>query len=94
MNQCLAMVKTALDQRRSGLDVPVPWTKFSLINAFNTWKRSEAAGRVIAVDNSGVATVTVTGLRWRHEVSAQVFEEAAVDLGQGLKGFTDSRTGA
>jgi putative transposase len=37
-NQCLAMVKTALTQRKTDPDTDVPWTGFDLINAFNTWK--------------------------------------------------------
>jgi putative transposase len=55
-----------------------------LISAFNRWKTSESAGRVFVVDPDGTATKEVTGLSWRKEVSAQVFEEAAVDLGRGL----------
>jgi putative transposase len=35
----------------------------------------------------------VTGLSWRREVCQQVFEEAAVDLGAGLKAWSDSRCG-
>lgn len=72
--------------------VRVPWTGFDLINAFNTWKRSQAAGRRFLVDGEGRARVEVTGLVWRGQVVAQVFEEAAVDLGRGLKAATDSRT--
>jgi putative transposase len=34
-----------------------------------------------------------TGLAWRGEVCQQVFEEAAVDLGKGLKSWSDSRRG-
>jgi len=93
-NQCLRIVTTALDRRRRDPAVQVPWTRFSLINGFNSWKRSEAAGRTFTVDTVGVATVSVTGLSWRGEVSAQVFEEAAVDLADGLKAFTESRAGA
>jgi putative transposase len=78
-------------------DVPgrvrVPWTGFDLINAFNTWKRSEAAGRRFVVDTTGQARAEVTGLVWQDRVLAQVFEEAVVDLGRGLKASTDSRTG-
>ena len=74
--------------------VRVPWTGFDLINAFNAWKRSEAAGRRFLVDARGQARVEVTGLVWRDQVLAQVFEEAAVDLGRGLKAATDSRTGS
>jgi hypothetical protein len=41
----------------------VPWTGFDLINAFNSWKKTEAAGRVFTVDTAGVAEWVVTG--WR-----------------------------
>lgn len=92
-NTCLRLVKTALAARQADEAAKVPWTGFDLINAINSWKRSEAAGRVIAVDSAGDAEVAVTGLRWRSEVSAQVFEEAAVDLGKALAGFSDSRKG-
>jgi putative transposase len=92
-NQCLGMVKTALTQRRTNQDIHVPWTGFDLINAFNTWKKTEDAGRVFIVDSDGVAETVVTGLAWRTEVCQQVFEEAAVDLGAGLKSWSDSRSG-
>ncbi|HEY9305381.1 MAG TPA: RNA-guided endonuclease TnpB family protein [Mycobacterium sp.] len=92
-NQCLRMVKTALTHRKSDPGVQVPWTGFDLINAFNAWKKTEAAGRIFAVDADGVADVMVTGLWWRGEVCQQVFEEAAVDLGNGLKSWSDSRSG-
>ena len=78
-----------VDQARDG----VPWSRFSLINAFNQWKRSEAAGRRFLVSSDGVAEVEVTGLAWRDEVSAEVFEEGAVDVGRGLAAWTDSRSG-
>jgi putative transposase len=77
----LQMVKTALTQRKSNPDIHVPWTGFDLINAFNAWKRSANAGRIFAVGSDGVAEVVATGLSWRREVSAQAFEEAAVDCG-------------
>ncbi|WP_156160573.1 RNA-guided endonuclease TnpB family protein [Demequina soli] len=73
--------------------VKVPWTGFDLINAFNAWKKTADAGRRFVVDSSGVAELEVTGLAWRSEVSAQVFEEAVVDLGRALKAWTDSRRG-
>jgi putative transposase len=92
-NQCLRMVKTALSERRTNLSIEVPWTGFDLINGFNTWKKTEAAGRILAVDSHGVGEVVVTGLGWRHEVCQQVFEEAAVDLGKALKAWSDSRSG-
>lgn len=44
-NQCLRMVKAGLTQHRHDPDIVVPWTGFDLINAFNGWKRTEAAGR-------------------------------------------------
>jgi putative transposase len=74
-------------------DVEIPWTGFDLINAFNGWKKTDAAGRVFAVDDDGVAEIVVTGLAWRRQVCQQVFEEAAVDLGKGLKSWSDSRSG-
>ncbi len=92
-NQCLGMVKTALTQRKTDLDTGVPWSGFDLINAFNEWKKTEAAGRVFAVDTHGVAEAVVTGLAWRHQVCQQVFEEAAVDCGRALKAWSDSRSG-
>ncbi len=91
-NQCLAMVKTALTKRRTDLDADVPWSRFDLINRFNAWKKTEDAGRVFRVGGDGTADVVVTGLRWRTEVCQQVFEEAAVDVGKGLKAWSDSRS--
>ncbi len=88
-----------LDARRASKDTAVddvarvPWTGFDLINAFNAWKRSADAGRRFVIDSAGEADVEVTGLAWRAEVSAQVFEEAVVDLGKALKAWTDSRRG-
>jgi putative transposase len=92
-NQCLGMVKTALTQRKTDPDVDVPWTGFDLINTFNGWKKTQDAGRVFTVDTTGEAQIIVTGLPWRAEVCQQVFEEAAVDLGNGLKSWSDSRSG-
>ena len=71
----------------------MPWTGFDLINAFNRWKKTEDAGRVFTVATDGAAEVVVTGLPWRSEVCQQVFEEACVDLGKGLKAWSDSRSG-
>ena len=92
-NQCLRMVKTALTQRETDPDTPVPWTGFDLINTFNGWKKSEDAGRVFTVDGDGVAETVVTGLPWRAAVCQQVFEEGAVDCGRALAAWLDSRTG-
>jgi putative transposase len=86
-------VKTALTQRQTDPDMKVPWSGFDLINAFNAWKTTEHAGRVIAVDSAGVAEIQVTGLAWRTQVCQQVFEEAAVDCGRALASWSDSRTG-
>jgi putative transposase len=72
----------------------VPRTGFDLINAFNAWKVSAAAGRRLVVDPDGTTEIEVTGLVWRNQVLAQVFEEAVVDLGRALKACNDSRTGA
>jgi putative transposase len=92
-NQCLRLHL----QSRAGQDVDasivVPWTGFDFINLFNTWKTTEQAGRTIAVDRVGNATVKATGLAWRTEVCQQVFEEAAVDLAKALKAWTNSRRG-
>ena len=67
---------------------------FDLINAFNAWKKTEDAGRVFVVAADGTSTKRVTGLAWRHEVSAQVFEEAAVDLGRALAAYSQPRSGS
>jgi putative transposase len=92
-NQCLRMVKTALTLRKSDPSTDVPWTGFDLINTFNAWKKTKDAGRVFTVDTEGTIGTVVTGLAWRAEVCQQVFEEAAVDLGTGLKAWSDSRCG-
>jgi putative transposase len=89
-NQCLRLVIEALAAKRAEPQVKVPWSGFDLINAFNAWKGSEAAGRVFVAAPDGTITKQVTGLRWRHEVSAQVFEEAAVDLGRALSAYSDN----
>jgi putative transposase len=93
-NRCLEAVKDKLDERRAHPDVEVPWSGYSLINYWNSWKRSEDAGRVFAVDSSGRAELVDAGLSWRKEVCAQVFEEAAVDLGRALGAFSASKKGA
>lgn len=83
-NQSLQLVTDALAARKADPSVRVPWSGFDLINAFNRWKASEDAGRVFVVAPDGTTAKQVTGLAWRRQVSAQVFEEAAVDLGRGL----------
>jgi IS605 OrfB family transposase len=93
-NVSLRLVKDSLTARHRDPGVKVPWSGFDLINQFNAWKKTEAAGRVVAVNPAGVAEVQVTGLAWRVEVCQQVFEEAAVDLGRALAAFTASRRSA
>jgi putative transposase len=92
-NQCLRMMKSALTHRKADADTEVPWTGFDLINAFNAWKKTEAAGRVFTIDTPGEVEIVVTGLPWRSEVCQQVFEEAAVDCGRALAAWSDSRSG-
>jgi putative transposase len=96
-NQCLRLVTDAVAAKQADPSVKVPWSGFDLINAFNAWKRSEHAGRVFVVAPDGTVTKQVTGLAWRREVSAQVFEEAAVDCSRALAAYwkakTDRRTG-
>ena len=92
-NQCLRMVKDALSAPTNASDKVVPWSGFDLINAFNTWKKTDAAGRTFAVDTDGVVEIRITGLAWRTEVCQQVFEEAAVDCGRALAAWADSRMG-
>jgi putative transposase len=92
-NQCLQLVADALAARRTDSQARVPWSGFDLINAFNAWKRSEAAGHILVVGSDGVITKQATGLAWRHEVSAQVLEEAAVDLGRALAAYHQARNG-
>ena len=92
-NQCLRMVKDALSAPTSASGKVVPWSGFDLINAFNRWKTTDAAGRTFAVDADGVIEIRVTGLAWRTEVCQRVFEEAAVDCGRALAAWADSRAG-
>ena len=84
-NVGVGFVQQALEAKNADSSVKVPWSSFDLINAFNRWKLSPAAG----VDALGRP-----GLPWRGEVSAQVFEEAMVDLGHGLRAFSDAKKAA
>ena len=92
-NECRRAVVAALAAKRIDPATAVPWSGFSLINWFNTWKKSEAEGRCFAVDAQGCAELVDVGLSWRAEVCAQVFEEAAVDLGRALAAFSASKKG-
>jgi putative transposase len=90
-NQSLRLVTDALAAAETDLSATVPWSGFDLINAFNRWKTSESAGRMFLVAPDGTTTKQVTGLSWRTEVSAQVFEEAAVDLGRALARYAETK---
>jgi putative transposase len=92
-NQSLRLVLDGLEAKRAGTQVLVPWSGFDLINGFNAWKQSRAAGRIFVAASDGTVTEQVTGLAWRQAVSAQVFEEAAVDLGRALAAYPDAKTG-
>jgi putative transposase len=92
-NQCLTFVTDGLAARRMDPLVRVPWSGYDLINEFNAWKRGEDAGRLFVVARDGTISKQVTGLAWRHRVSAQVFEEAAVDLGRALAAYWRTRNG-
>src|SRR4029450_6145782 len=91
-NQCLRTVTDALQARKRDPRVKVPWSGFDLINSFNAWKKSEDAGRVFIAAPDGTIVNQVTGLCWRQEVSAQVFEEAALDLGHARAAYGGART--
>jgi putative transposase len=92
-NQCLRLVTDALAAKRIDPQVRVPWSIFDLIKAFNAWKKTEEAGRLFVVASDGTTIKQVTGLGWRHAVSAQVFEEAAVDLGRALSAYSNAKAG-
>jgi putative transposase len=92
-NQCLRLVTDALQKKAGDPTIAVPWSGFDLSNTFNAWQRSEAAGRSFLAAPDGIITKQATGLVWRHEVSAQVFEEAAVDLGRALAAYEQGRAG-
>jgi putative transposase len=92
-NQCLQFVTDALTARRVDPSVRVPSSRYDLINAFNAWKRREDAGRLFVVAPDGTTSKQTTGLAWRHKISAQVFEEAAVDLGRSLSSYWRAQSG-
>jgi len=92
-NQCLRLVLAALEAKRANPQIQVPWSGYDLINGFNAWKHSAAAGRIFVVASDGTVTERATGLAWRQWVPAQVFAEAAVDLGRALAAYRDTRTG-
>jgi putative transposase len=89
--QSLRLVTDALAAVETDLSATVPCSGSALINAFNHWKTSESAGRMFMVAPDGTTTKQVTGLSWRTEVSAQVFEDAAVDLGRALARYAEMK---
>jgi putative transposase len=93
-NQSLQLMTAALASRRTDPSVVVPRSRFDLINACNAWKKTEEAGRIFVVAPDTTVTKVVTGLAWRHEVAAQVFEEAAVDLSRALDAYLQARAGS
>jgi putative transposase len=60
-NQCLALVKQALDARVVDESVLVPWSGFDLINAFNGWLRREALVVRVAVRDRHHPAVVAAG---------------------------------
>jgi putative transposase len=89
-NRCLEMVKVARAVKAQDPESKVPWSGFDLINDFNAWKKTEAAGRTFVVDPEGVVTCR-PGLPWQGQVCAQVFEEGAVDLGRALMAYSEAQ---
>jgi putative transposase len=59
-NQSLRLVTGALEARRTDPSVVVPRSGFDLINAFNTWKKTEEAGRIFVVGPDKTTTKLVT----------------------------------
>jgi putative transposase len=92
-NQCLELVGAAHRAHATDPSTAVPWSGYDLINAFNGWKRSESAGRIFVAAPDGTVTKKVTGLPWRRDVAAQVFEEAAVDFGRAFAAYAQASTG-
>jgi putative transposase len=93
-NQSLRLMTDALASRRADPSVVVPRSGFDLINAFNAWKKSEEAGRIFVVAPDNTVTKLVTGLAWRDEVAAQVFEEATVDLSRAVTAYLQGKAGS
>src|ERR1035438_5950645 len=65
----------------------ISWSAFSLINEFNSWKNGKSDDSPINEDGS-------RGLQWRHELPADVFVCASMDVAQALENFAASRFGA
>jgi putative transposase len=93
-NQSLRLMTDALVSRRTDPSVGVPRSGFDLINTFNAWKKTEEAGRIFVVAPDKTVIKLVTGLAWRHEVAAQVFEEAAVDLSRAFAASLQGKAGS
>jgi putative transposase len=99
LNHHLARVKTNLEVRAAERDAvtevvtvaklltpSLSWSGFSFINEFNAWKNG-------TLDDSLVDDDGTRGLKWRHELPADVFECASVDAAQALENFAASRRG-
>ena len=81
-NQCLRMVKTALTQRETDPDTPVPWTGFDLINTFNKSVVRTALGD--ERDRSGTAQFARRRLRDGARPKHHDVAWTHVDLGHHL----------
>lgn len=94
-NHHIGRVKANLDQRaaersygvlETDLTPSLSWSRVSFINEMNAWKDGRAPDAPTNPDGS-------RGLRWRSEVSADVFETASVHAAQALNNWADSRIG-
>ena len=97
-NRCLEAVKDKALTKSAGTrrDGEVAWSGYSLINFWNrveVRKKNKRAGSSPSTPRVAAELVD-SGLSWRHEVCAQVFEEAAVDLGRASPPPTRRRSGA
>ncbi len=70
----------------SELTPALSWSKVSVINHMNAWKDGRDPTAVANADGT-------SGLIWRDEVSADVFETASVNAAQALANWAKSRNG-
>lgn len=98
-NHQIGRVYANLDQRAAeksygitGADLTpaLSWSRFSLVNHMNQWKDGRAPDAPTTVAEDGT---TVRGLRWRGEVSADVFETSSVAAAQALANWSASLKG-
>src|SRR5258708_31178799 len=64
-NECRRALVAALAAKRIDSETVVPWSGDSLVNWFNAWKKTEAAGRRCAVDRRRCAELRHVRLSWR-----------------------------